>query len=345
MMDMHSNIKDFQKLVSSIPNVGLDWHRKTILDHARDTANFITKNIKELKLPEGKDHSHAIVVSAGPGLHKNGSLKKIKEFNYKGVIIAVDGSLLHCLRTGVIPDFVLSLDPHPTRIVRWFGDPNFATHSKVDDYFTRQDLDIELRKKNIEGHLKDIDLVNQYAPKLKLLLSTTTSQNVESRTREAKFDRYWWNPLMDNPKEEGLTRELYKINKAPCVNTGGNVGTAAWVFATSIFKIPTIAMVGMDFGYQKSTPYTLTQTYKELLDTTGMSAEDDLSFLFPEFKNPLTLETCYTDPTYYWYRSNFFDLYKNSSSKTINCTESGILHGEGLECKYLDDFLSEVADG
>ncbi len=40
---------------------------------------------------------------------------------------------------------------------------------------------------------------------------------------------------MDDPTQTGsLTRRLYEMNKLPCMNTGGNVGTTAWIFANSI---------------------------------------------------------------------------------------------------------------
>ena len=39
---------------------------------------------------------------------------------------ATDGSLYYLLRNNILPDLVVTLDPHPTRIIRWFGDENLT---------------------------------------------------------------------------------------------------------------------------------------------------------------------------------------------------------------------------
>ena len=47
---------------------------------------------KEIKKKSG------IVISAGPSLHKLEMLKKIKDSDYTGSIISIDGSYLKCLK-------------------------------------------------------------------------------------------------------------------------------------------------------------------------------------------------------------------------------------------------------
>ena len=46
----------------------------------------------------------------------------IKKFRKKFYLIACDGALYYLLNKKIIPDLVVTLDPHPSRIVRWFGD-------------------------------------------------------------------------------------------------------------------------------------------------------------------------------------------------------------------------------
>ena len=243
-----------------------------------------------------------------------------------------------CLKEGVIPDFVFVLDPHPTRRVRWFGDPNFESDMKGDDYFVRQDLDVEFRKNSLEQNNYHIDLVNSYANKTKAIVASTSPRNLVDRIVDAGFDIYWWNPLVDDPlMSDSITRKLFEINQLPCVNSGGTVGTAAWVFADTIFDIPLIGLTGTDFGYYKSTPYSETQTYYELLSYLGDEKKIDECFM--DYVFPLTKEVFYTDPTYFWYRSNFLELLKISKSKTYNCSEGGILFNENLECIFLEQFF------
>ena len=59
------------------------------------------------------------------------------------------------------------MDPHAKRVVRWFGDPNYEENLDGDDYFSRQDLDIDLRENSLKNNIINIDLVNKFAPRSK----------------------------------------------------------------------------------------------------------------------------------------------------------------------------------
>ena len=347
MSSPQNNIdQDFATVVDDIRSISLDRHEGALVRHARENVSRITRTLRDVAAPAGEKARTAVVVSAGPSVHKQRSISKLVDAGYKGTVIAVDGSLVSCLKAGLMPNYVLTLDPHETRIVRWYGDPDFEKNAENDDYFHRQDLDVDFRNNLIEQNLANIALVNQHGSKIKAVVASSAPQNVVRRIEEAEFESYWWNPLVDNPAEAGsLTRQLYDINRLPCMNTGGNVGTAAWVFAATILKIPQIALLGMDFGYYADLPYSMTQKYYELLEHLG-SAED-LDPHFPRFVYPLTGETFYTDATYYWYRKNFLELLALSDAKTFNCTGGGVLFGDKLPCISLEDFLgaAEVTGG
>ncbi len=331
---------DFDGLVSSIPDIGYDWHKEAIVRNSSENAQHIQKKVSDLKHVDGDKSNSAIVVSAGPSLHYNDSLKMLASSDYKGTVIAIDGSYVKCLKAGVIPDYVITLDPHPTRIVRWFGDPDFEKNMEGDDYFSRQDLDIDFRENSLRQNQANIELVNEYAGKSKLIIASTAPANLVHRAEQAGFDMYWWMPLVDNPDIEGsLTRQIYKLTKLPAINTGGNVGTAAWVFAQFWLKIKKIAVIGMDLGYRLDLPYHMTQGYPELVQMLG--EKNVTSELFPEIENPDTGERCYTDPTYYWYRKNTLDLIANSDATLYNCSGGGILFGDGVVTMSLQKYLTE----
>lgn len=329
----------FDDVVASIEDIGKSWHSNSIVENAIFNASQPGHNLKQLPKPSGPKAQSAIVISAGPSLHRFDVLRKIKESNYPGSIVAVDGSMIKCLKNGLVPDYVLTLDPHASRIVRWFGDRDFEINTQGDDYFSRQDLDIEFRNNSIRENNKNISLVDEFAPQIKLISCTTAPKNVVKRTEEAGFERYWWNPLVDDPnRPESMTRKLYDLNKYSCMNTGGTVGTAAWVFANRILKIPSIALTGMDLGYHQETPIQNTQTYYELVDY--LKSEEKLAEMFPSFEFPLDNQTYYTDPTYFWYRKNFLQLLSQADGETINCSEAGTLFGEHIKCDYLNQFLT-----
>ncbi|MBT6049709.1 MAG: DUF115 domain-containing protein [Candidatus Scalindua sp.] len=330
--------ESFSKVVSSITDIGSDWHKADIVYNNIKNIKFMRNNVDNLQELSGLKRNSAVVVSAGPSLHYSNTLETLAGSDYKGNIIAIDGSYVKCLKAGIVPDYMLTLDPHPTRIVRWFGDPDFEENMENDDYFSRQDLDIDFRDNSIRQNQENIELVNKYADQTKLIIASTSPSNVVKRANAAGFDMYWWLPLVDDPDQEGsLTREMYQSSKLPAMNTGGNVGTAAWVFAQFWLNIDKVAVIGMDLGYKKNLPYNMTQTYPEL---SAMIGDEDLSSdYFPEFKNPLTGEVFYTDPTYFWYRQNILDMISNTDSILYNCTEGGVLFGDNVKCIKLIDFL------
>jgi hypothetical protein len=327
----------FKQVIDEITDIGLDWHSDALIENSLWNKPFIEKSIKDIVLPEQKKAQSAIIISAGPSLYKNNILARIKD--YQGTIVAIDGSYVRCLKAGLVPDYVVTLDPHPTRIVRWFGDPEFEQNLKGDDYFSRQDLDIAFRNNSNQENRRNIELIDQHGKGQKLVICSSAPKNVVERISSVGFDAYWWAPLVDNPQHpESLTRAIVKQTKLPAMNTGGTVGTAAWLFALTVLKIPRIAVVGMDLGYyQADTPYQLTQTYGPLRDKVG---EENLKDYFPEFTYPGTDEVFYTDPTYYWYRRNILDLLTASKATLYNCTGGGTLFGGGVICLDIDEFCA-----
>jgi hypothetical protein len=336
--------REFSALVEAIPAIGFERHAASLIENARRNAGRAMRSIKTLKPLEGPKRESGIVMSAGPSLTKRNMVRRILEAGYPGTLLCVDGAYTACLKEGLIPDFVMTLDPHPTRTVRWFGDPDFEKSAENDDYFARQDLDIEFRKNSCEHNRKNIELVNRYAPWSRMIVSACSSPNVVERLAAARADMHWYNPLVDDPSEpESLTRAMHRMNRLPCINTGGTVGTAAWVFASTVLKIRHVAVVGMDFGYPEERSWKETQTYYELVDRLG--GEEGVENYFVESVFPLTGERFYTDPTYYWYRQNFLELLSKAPySETVNCTEGGTLI-DGIACVSLDAFLAEHGGG
>ena len=329
----------FQSLVQEITEIGKSWHQSALVQHALLNKNKIKKTIRQVEPLQGEKANSCLVISAGPSVHKQRSIQKVVEQGFAGTVVAVDGAYISCLKAGLVPDFVVTLDPHVKRIVRWFGDPNIIENSKGDDYFERQDLDISFREDMLRRNQENIDLVNRLGKQTRAVVCSSAPPNVVERLGEAHFDAYWWNPLVDNPKDpNSLTRHLYSINELPCMNTGGTVGTAAWVFAATILKIPRIGAVGMDLGYYSDLPIEKTQTYYELVAHVG--TVENIKNYFCEFEFPLTGEKYYTDPTYYWYRKNLLELLEAGRFTLYNCTEGGTLFGDRVKCLSLLDFLN-----
>ncbi len=308
--------------------------REPGLRHAEGNLPYIARTIRDLDL-DGLRGRSAIVVAAGPSLHGHETARRIRAARYPGVVVAADGALGYCLRNGLVPTFVVSLDPHPTRIVRWFGDPELESRLP-DDYFRRQDLDPHLGRNEADRNRELLALVNHHGPGVNAILSTSVAPTVTRRVLQAGMPIYWWNPIYDDwDKPNSHTRQIFEMNRVPCMVTGGNCGTAAWVFVSAVLGCARVAVVGMDLSYPPGTPLTSTQYYTELCDLYG----DRVAEAYIQVWNPYLQETWFTDPTYWWYRESFLELAAQSPSTTYNCTEGGLLFGDAVQWMSLDDFL------
>ena len=325
----------FTQLVRSLPEAGMEWHRQTLLeqtqrnrDDYRDSAPFYDHTLRHIK-PTDKP---VLLVCAGPSLYRKSSLKWLYSCRDKVTLVATDGAYIRCLRNGILPDYVLTIDPHPTRIVRWFGDPDIEQHMSGDDYFARQDLDIDFRREMLTINAQNIRMVD--AQPTKLVICCSAPRNVVERTQS--WERYWFAPLVDDPDKPGLTRQLIDMTGLPAMNTGGTVGNTAWVFAYSCLKSTNIACVGMDFGYPPGTPLEKTQSWNMLKD------KDGIQDYYPEMPG-VDGQVWFTDPTYYWYRQNLLDLIGNNNGQLTNCTEGGTLIGKGITCMGLEQWLKSCS--
>jgi hypothetical protein len=297
----------------------------------------IARSVLELaETPLGTGDS-ALVVGAGPSLARRRSLERLRQSGWPGTVVAADGALGACLRAGVVPHVVVSVDPHPERIVRWFGDPRLTAPS-ADDYFRRQEMDAMHRQDEVGANRALVELVDACGPKIKVAVATSAAPAVVERCEQAGMELYWWNPMYDDyERPDSCSRRLWEMNRLPCLNGGGNVGTAAWVLAHAVLGKTRIGLVGLDLGYAPGTPYAQTQYYPELVELLG----DRHPEAFVHSRNPVTGEMWFADPAYHWFREVFLQLAVEASCETYNCTEGGLLFGPGIRQASLETFLSD----
>ena len=309
------------------------------LANAEANRPRIARSVLELaETPLGAGDA-AIVVGAGPSLYRRRSLERLRDAGFAGTIVAADGALGACLRAGVVPHVVVSVDPHPERIVRWFGDPTL-TGPRGDDYFRRQEMDPTHHGDELAANRALVELVNAYGPKIKVATATSAAPAVVARCEQAGMDLYWWNPMYDDYDAPGsLSRRLWEMNGLPCLNGGGNVGTAAWVLTHAVLGKPRIGLIGIDLGYAPGTPYEKTQYYPELVELLG----DRHREAFIHTVHPVTRETWFSDPAYHWFREVFLEMAREADCQTFNCTEGGLLFGDGIITTTLDAFLETAA--
>jgi hypothetical protein len=294
--------------------------------------------LREADIGEGDT---AIVIAAGPSIAKRHPLEAIKQAKYRGALIATESAMYYCLRNNVIPDLVVTVDPHAKRMIRWFGQPDLTDEELAkDDYFRRQDLDKSFaREKQVNDEI--FRLLERYGPRIRIALATCASGAIVERVIATGMQIYWWNPMFDDPDlPESDTRQLYHTNHFPCINAGGNVGTACYMMAHAVLGKKNVALTGMDFSYYIDTPYRSTQYYADLV---AMIGKENLDTAFIRIKNPHLNVWFYTDPAYYWFREIFLQLAADADCVTFNCTEGGILFGDNIKFVPLQHFLQETS--
>jgi len=283
------------------------------------------------------DFENAIIIAAGPSIKRMNPIEDIKNFKFEGKIVSTESGLNYCLNNDIVPDLVVTIDPHETRIVRWFGNPNLNDEEiNNDDYYRRQDMD-ESFASEYSNNEKVIKLLNEKGKGIPIALATSSSKAVVERVISIGMEIYWFNPMLDDPDiKNSLTMEAYKKNNMPCVNCGGNVGTAAWMILDEILKANTIALTGVDFSYYSDTSYVQTQYYNDALAIFG---EENLDEFFIKIYNPIIDKWFFTDPAYLWYRNVFLEIVKDANCKTYNCTNGGILFGDNITFVKLGEYL------
>lgn len=305
--------------------------------HALANQPFVKNTVADLVDPK-RDFPAAVVVSGGPTIHLRDPLGKLKKRGFEGAVVSCDGALGNCLRNGIVPDYVVCVDPHPHRIVRWFGDTKIDQRPP-DDYYKNQDLDETVARDNRRANTELIKLVNEHGHKIKAILATSVSPDITARCLEAGMEIYWWNPIYDDYEKPGsLTRKLYDLNKVPCLVTGGNVGASSFSFAYAVLRKKVIGLLGMDFSYAPGTPLLRTQYYDVIKELYK-----DPKDAYIEMFNPYLKETWFTDPAYYWYRQCFLKLIEaiDDDVAVHNCSEGGILFGQRVHWTPFDQFLTK----
>jgi len=114
------------------------------LENSRRNLQYLHygKSLADLPSQPIGEKDTALIVASGPSIKIQDPAPMVSSSGYKGAIICTESAIRYLLIHSILPDLVVTVDPHPHRIVRWLGDPTL-TEEKLDkdDYFRRQDMD------------------------------------------------------------------------------------------------------------------------------------------------------------------------------------------------------------
>jgi hypothetical protein len=281
----------------------------------RKLGKFTTLVNSELKFSP-KDS--AIVIGAGPSIDENNHLDLIKNSNFQGTIVCTDRMLIPCLKNGITPKkfpnfYVITIDP-VQRITKYYNDP----------------------------------IVKKFGKKIHTSLSTCTSPDVVSICKKFGIKIHWFHPLIDNYKKStSINKLMNMMSKSmknpkgfPGLQTGGNVGTAAWVFSWAVLGKSPVALIGINFGYNENTNIIDTPHYNEFIKISN-GEHNKAKKYYKTISNPYTKSKILVDSIFDYYREAFCNLVTLTPIwvRTINATQGGSLFGKRIELETLEKFL------
>ena len=174
-------------------------------------------------------------------------------------------------------------------------------------------------------------------PGLKVALPANIHRDVVNECLSHEARVYWWQPMWHREM-----RDRFRVNDLPSFQTGGNVGTTAFVF--SLYKqCDPIGLFALEFSWSDETPMVTTDFYKSIRRATGNALLGPERLRFQKVRNGRNGLTYLADPTYLYYRDLFRELWQNLKpeirEKVWLLNKQGILSAPGLRYKSVAEFL------
>ena len=265
----------------------------------------------------------AIVIGRGPSVKKKGHLEILAKSNFNGAIICCDGALITTLKAGVTPDkfpnfYVTTIDPR----------------QKIGEYY-------------------DDKIVDKYGDKIKGIFSTLSHPQTVEKARKSGIKIHWLHSLFDY--EEGkksfnqISASMVRIKNhsegLPAIQTGGNVGTSSWFIAWRILKCPTVALIGINHGWNEDDPWEKIMSHGSDFVKTDVIDRKNPTFkkLFKKIYNTDFNCYCIVDPLFQFYSSALKEFIVKSPEwlTTINATEGGSIFGDRIIGTPFHSFLEK----
>ena len=135
------------------------------------------------------------------------------------------------------------------------------------------------------------------------------------------------------------------VEGLPAIQTGGNVGTAAWFVSWQLLKCSKVCLIGIDHGWSENDSWDTIQSHGNAFDKIELDEESPLfEKLFPTITNPFFNCNCILDPIFQYYRNAFLEFIERSPEwvTTINATEGGSIFGNRITCIRFEEFLKNL---
>ena len=307
-----------------------DWVQNFAINLENIWNESSAKELEPNKIQNHKKKNNlAIVIGRGPSIKKHKHLELLAQSNYNGSIICTDGSLIGALKAGITPEkfpkfYVVTIDPYQI-IETFYDDP----------------------------------IITKFGSKINGIFSIITHPKVVNLARNAGIKIHWLHTLFDYDKGKKsfnhissmMVRAKNHVNGLPAIQTGGNVGTSSWFVAWRILKNNTVALIGINHGWEeeeKASEMIKSHQSEITKDNVEIVREDDPKYknYFKKIHNPDFNCDAIVDPLYQFYRMALLEFISRSPSwlTTINATEGGSIFGKRIESMKFKDFLKNYQE-
>jgi len=261
------------------------------------------------KIKNGKDvrdipttDSPAIVIGAGPSLHRNNHLELLSESGFDGMIFATDRVLKDCLEHGVVPNYVLILDGS----------------DKIMKYI-------------------DYDIIDDHSDEIGAIMCITTHPSVVDRWGGEIF---WFSNSVDSDVAPNMSYIFHLLLRKTELSTAGHASSLGWCVAHTI-GCRNIALIGLDLSYPMDTPMEETWYYDRYAERFGGNIEE-IKKLYTTHHHSFFGTDCYYEPVFGSYLGCSMDHFKGAKAngcEIVNCTGGGAIEGPGITCMHFKDWL------
>jgi hypothetical protein len=279
---------------------------------------------------------HAIVIAKGPSLFRHDYIGKIRRAlleKKRLMIFCVDVAVPYCLRDGLVPDIVVTVDPS-IKILRAFGDSEGLSEREGDYSLYRYNPH---EKNGMISCDEIMMLLDAYGSSLTVAISIYTHRKVYERLKQVGARIYQFFPMSD---DESYMTEIWKQHPdLVALSCGGNVGTAAYNLARFMER-KSICLCALDLSYAPNTPLNETVYYPLVKDKPELADR-----LFIPIRNPHLNETWFTDTVFLSYAHvtlRMIEEAAKSGIETVNATGGGIVFGPNVKWLNLDEWLRNV---
>jgi len=270
------------------------------LDNVRENFATIKDGLDIMDIPKSDDN--ALVIGAGPSLHRNHHLDMLADVGFDGLVFAADRVLVDCLEAGVVPDYVLMLDGSE-KILKYID------HNIVDER------------------------------PLSAIMCTTTHPSV---VKQWDGEIYWFTNSISEDIAPNVAFFLHHLLKKTELSTAGHVSSVGWSVAHTMGcrEIALIGVdlsypvdVPMD-----ETPYY--DRYARTFDgDVDKIRECYTTYHHKYFNTDCYYDEVFK--SYIASSLAHFESAAVTGCRVINCTGGGCVEGEGVECMLFSDYLEK----